>query len=709
MTYSFEYDEFGNMISTSVGDDYLAYNFYGYNNGNLQETEYENGFLIEYEYDDYDRLQVINENNAMKYRYTYDNRGNIAKIEDFIVGRDEPLTTVYNYDLLNRLLVEEKNDGTYLEYNYDIMDRITRVDYFFNNILQTFTYSYGDDNQLGETTLPGGLTVDHFYDSIGLPESNEVTTEDGAVLQTEFDYNFLSGSRVTSQLYDYTTTASVDGENTELAFFRYEYDDNGNIISVQDADGYVTEYTYDEMNQLIRADDENRGVTTVYTYDEGGNITSVEEYAYTTGTPGEVNTTYSYVYGDEDWTDLLTSYNGQGITYDEIGNPLTYRGMNFTWAGRRLTKTEIGSDTISYTYNIDGIRTSKTVGTETTEYFLEGNTIIAQKTGNNVLWFLYDADGQRIGFTYNDTPYLYVYNATGDVVGIVDDTLTMVVEYTYSPWGEILSTTGDEADTIGVINPFRYRGYYYDEETGLYCLNSRYYDPETGRFINADTTDILTASPTSSGYDKNLYAYCDNDPISRTDSSGEFWHIVIGAAVGAVINVGCTIISNIASGGDWYDGVGLAALSGAASGALSCTGVGLSVMIAGNAAISAVTNTAEQYMENGNSFNNFDVGELAFETVWGGATSVLGGRPSGSKHLMKLGVQTVKRTVNTATHKGWKAGVKEAKKAAAYYIKNTRSRYSTFAKDTVKDFGIAISSEFSKNRVQATYERLFPA
>ena len=89
----------------------------------------------------------------MKYRYTYDNRGNIAKAEEFL-GGDEPLTTVYNYDLLNRLLVEEKNDGTHLEYGYDIMVRITRVDYFFNNILQTFTYSYGDDNQLAKRRCP---------------------------------------------------------------------------------------------------------------------------------------------------------------------------------------------------------------------------------------------------------------------------------------------------------------------------------------------------------------------------------------------------------------------------------------------------------------------------------------------------------------------------------------------------------------------------
>ena len=196
-----------------------------------------------------------------------------------------------------------------------------------------------------------------------------------------------------------------------------------------------------------------------------------------------------------------------------------FHGLDFIWEGRRLTEAEVGSDTVSYTYNIDGIRTSKTVGTETTEYFLEGSTVIAQKTGNNVLWFLYDADGQRIGFTYNDTPYLYVYNATGDVVGIVDDTLTMVVEYTYSPWGEILSTTGDKADTIGVINPFRYRGYYYDEETGLYYLNARYYDPETGRFISMDR-EISGIGDSIQGY--NSFSYCFNDPINMIDSTGSW-------------------------------------------------------------------------------------------------------------------------------------------------------------------------------------------
>jgi len=125
---------------------------------------------------------------------------------------------------------------------------------------------------------------------------------------------------------------------------------------------------------------------------------------------------------------------------------------------------------LRYTYNSDGIRTSKTVGNVTTDYFLDGSTIIAQKTNSDVLWFLYDSDGTRVGFTYNDTAYYYTKNAQGDVTGIVDGNCNTVVEYSYDAWGKLLSTTGSMADTIGQKNPFLYRGYYYDSETGLYSL-----------------------------------------------------------------------------------------------------------------------------------------------------------------------------------------------------------------------------------------------
>ncbi|HEX3016258.1 MAG TPA: RHS repeat-associated core domain-containing protein, partial [Caproicibacter sp.] len=152
------------------------------------------------------------------------------------------------------------------------------------------------------------------------------------------------------------------------------------------------------------------------------------------------------------------------------------------------------------------------------------------KTGNSILWFLYDSDGTRVGFTYNGTAYYYTTNAQGDVTGIVDKDCNTVVEYTYDSWGKLLSTTGSLADTIGKINPYLYRGYYYDSETGLYYLNSRYYDSNTGRFLNADgqVKSDFTGS--------NLFAYCGNNPISRIDPDGHsWWDVAIACLAVAVV------------------------------------------------------------------------------------------------------------------------------------------------------------------------------
>ncbi|MGI6745870.1 MAG: RHS repeat-associated core domain-containing protein [Acutalibacteraceae bacterium] len=139
-------------------------------------------------------------------------------------------------------------------------------------------------------------------------------------------------------------------------------------------------------------------------------------------------------------------------------------------------------------------------------------------------------------------------NVQGDVIGIYDSTGTVVVEYTYDAWGKPNSVTGSLASTIGVINPLRYRGYYYDDETGFYYLQSRYYDPEVGRFINADDTDVLT-STMDDVTDKNLFAYCDNNPVMRIDEGGYRWSwsktfatigIVAGVvALGALVVVSC--------------------------------------------------------------------------------------------------------------------------------------------------------------------------
>ena len=141
------------------------------------------------------------------------------------------------------------------------------------------------------------------------------------------------------------------------------------------------------------------------------------------------------------------------------------------------------------------------------------------------------------GGTSSDTMYYLGTNLQGDVVAIYNSAGTKIYTYEYDAWGNVIrsTSTGSSAYTVGIRNPFRYRGYYYDTESGLYYLNSRYYNPDWGRFINADHADVIAATPEGLT-DKNLFAYCDNNPITREDDDGEFWNVVIGAAVGAVVS-----------------------------------------------------------------------------------------------------------------------------------------------------------------------------
>ena len=322
----------------------------------------------------------------------------------------------------------------------------------------------------------------------------------------------------------------------------YSYTPQGNISAVTDGDRQST-YQYDEINQLIRENNAYLNKTVTYSYDAGGNILSKTAYPYTTGSlEGQTGETVTYSYGDSEWKDLLTAYNGQAITYDAIGNPLNYKnGFTFTWQnGRRLATAAANGKALSFAYNESGIRTQKTVDGVTTEYYLDGSTVLAQKTGNNTVWYYYDCNGTREALEYGGQVYYYLYNAQGDVMALYDNDLNIVTEYTYDSWGKLLSVTGSLAETVGKANPFRYRGYYYDTETELYYLNSRYYDPETGRFINADSA--LGKIGSTQGC--NMFAYSFNDPIDNADPTGNwpklstlFTVIAVAAVVTAAIAV----------------------------------------------------------------------------------------------------------------------------------------------------------------------------
>ena len=173
--------------------------------------------------------------------------------------------------------------------------------------------------------------------------------------------------------------------------------------------------------------------------------------------------------------------------------------------------------------------------------------------GSNKLHFTYDSTGPA-SVTYNGNRYFYLKNAQGDVTGLVNASGTQVVSYTYDPWGAPMSVSGSMSATLGAVNPLRYRGYVYDSETGLYYLSSRYYNPVWGRFINADTAAVVAASPDKANWDKNLFAYCDNDPVNRKDDGGEFWHIIAAGAINGAISAINNAVTQIhEKGSDNFD------------------------------------------------------------------------------------------------------------------------------------------------------------
>ena len=624
-SYGFGYDSYGNINSVTVGVSTYATKTYAYTSvTDTVTTAYGNGDSETREYDKYGRLIKINEYAYYIYCDNEDDGHNASSPTDsgleissqskLYKSRDfsTQSVTYYSYDEYGDLshISEELYNGQdfMADYYYDSRRRVYKIKYSYAKTGTTteyatvnYYYRNGNDEKSGEayksvvSATGATLTTETAKDGLGRVTGESLGTGSGG---TEHEYAYTprqnsSGTaegttdRVSSDTYELSHDGIVRDKRTDT----YGYDACRNITSYASAtDGKYSNnvtYEYDQMNRLVRENNQVFNRTSVYAYDAGGNITSRKDYAYTTSAPGSVVSERTYTY-DGTMKDRLMSYNGQSIAYDACGNPTAYRGGSLSWTrGRLLASHSSGSRRYDFVYDGSGIRRERRIYvsgtlTEYRNYIYEDGRLTAEEYGTenrtqmmNYVYYLYDHNG-IIGCVIGGETYYYVKNIFGDIVWLVKaSTNEIEAIYEYDAWGSCLVYNGngvlDESETfVGNINPFRYRGYYYDRDLGLYYLKTRWYDPETGRFLNLDRIEYI-APETLNGL--NLYAYCLNNPVMNTDPEGTL-PIWLNLLIGGLTIVGLAALSILAPAGGTVALIAGSALKGALTGAAIGAAVG---------------------------------------------------------------------------------------------------------------------------------------
>ncbi len=531
--------------------------------------------------------ESIKVDNAQLTKKSYDVKGRLKTVEDSVSG-----TSTYSYDDYDNLtsVVNVNNSETVLSENYiyNVNSELTQKT-ISAKLSQTYSYSYFYKDNAARS-----------LDYISIPVVIEREKADGNTEEVTVVYKFcpltdVNGRNTGREIIGDTTKIATEyityrkvgdhatnmpatvwfgNGNTIKDSIKYKYDSCGNICEITQNGHLFARYKYDSLNRLIREDNKGLNKTLIYTYDANGNIVERCEYAYTNKATDELSdlecTHYSYDYDG----DKLVSYNGTTIAYNSLGNPTTYRGNAITWQyGKRLT----GYGSTTFTYDGQGRRISKNNITFT--YDSNGN-LLKQSNG---LEFIYDNSGV-IGVKYSGGVYFYRRDAQGNIAAILDSNGNVLVKYIYDGWGNhaIVAENGEDIESgIGVLNPFRYRGYYYDTETELYFLQTRYYDPEVGRFISRDSIEYADPE-TINGL--NLYAYCGNNPIMNVDPTGNAWWNWL-LSIGQIIVGGLLVVTGVGAG------FGAALVAGGAIGLVSnaigsSIGGGLGSMLNGWGAIS---------------------------------------------------------------------------------------------------------------------------
>lgn len=585
--YVFAYDKWRNLLTVTMDGSTLVTYDYGTEayKGLAQIISYGSS-RIYYTYDHLDRVSTVGytENNP-RYEYSYSVDGN--------------LTTVYN---------KSKNLTTkYTENGYQIYRgtpaSVTEILYEYNDgeencsesiLGQTLTYTVETDENfswLRAADEAGVLFYSEKTEYDVFDRLEEKTLNVGSLEVTQ-SYDYIVKDNTTgNRVSDYTISYN-DGESAQNLSFSCTYDGNGNITSVEElCNGtlYRTECTYDEAGQLKTVYDEKTGTQYGYYYDEYGNIVYEELYYIDSNGKKVLKDQVVYTYEGMELV-RSNSYANGVINYATNGNCMIIQmaepetSIALSWGDGRCLKQILDYNnnwTAGYTYNEQGLRIGKRISgegivTKEWEYVWGQNGLAGFTQGENTVVVHYGQDGTPVGFSLNDTMYTYIKNIQGDVLRILDTTGNTVVEYSYDPWG-VPTVTGDTE--LAAINPCSYRGYDYDEETGFYYLQSRYYDPTVGRFISLEPNVDYGLFDLGAGVlAYNAYVYCANNPIVHKDETGKVVTAVligigIGALIGALAGWAYAKYFNIPKNETWKYVLGGAIIGGALGG---CLGYSLS-------------------------------------------------------------------------------------------------------------------------------------
>ena len=590
------YDEYGKVTSNSLNGVTMTKYVYD-NDGNVaKKTDAIGGITTKYDYNDsgllvrsevYNGDSTASEDFESRMQYTYTKSGEVGNLS-YQEKDGEVRTYVYTYDKDNKPVKSVLPDGSYTTWSFDSLRRNNKAIYVpkdgasdgkklytileykdvtlttadgtekdaTTGMVSTYTNKFGNS---GDPVSQFSYTYDEWGNITEIQGQTEIMTLsdiDPGTVKVAFGTTATQSASTSEELTstEAIVEGTVDTESYERISASTDYAHRGERI-----------YSYNEFSEIIKATETySNGAKYIYdyVYDNGGNILTetvsvkgAKSGTVSIGIPSSesesvTTETHTYVY-DEVWKDKLVSYDGKAITYDEFGCPIDYMGSAMTWdIYGGLTSVDNGTDTITYTYMGDGQRRSKTVNGVTTTYHYNNGMLLSETTGDETLRYYYDSTGKVASVIYQkgdgeETGYFYTRNVQGDIIAIYRSSdSTLVGTYEYDLWGKVISIAkaGSDADPEGILekNPFRYRGYYYDNETGFYNLNARYYDPEIRRFISADSMSVLMIATVSLDC-KNLFAYSENNPITSKDSTGNVVETVFD-----LISLGSSIVEVIA-------------------------------------------------------------------------------------------------------------------------------------------------------------------